>query len=116
MNIHYSLLKKIGLFIILGPHYPLFVIFWTRARFTIHYRKGHYSLTIIPHPHSHVYVKVLIVFIHVETPHMPIPNTFSFVTSLMCCVLVFKNTGTYTVALFYAKCSLVKVCMCLCIL
>ena len=25
---------------------------------------------------------------------------------------MFKNTGTYTVAIFYAKCSQVKVCVC----
>ena len=29
----------------------------------------------------------------------------------MCCVLVFMNTGTYTVALFYAEGSLMKVCV-----
>ena len=31
----------------LGPHYSLFTIFGTL--FTIHYKKGHYSLIIIPH-------------------------------------------------------------------
>ena len=46
-------------------------------------------------------------------PHKPLPNTFfSFGKTLICCVLVFKNTGTYTVALFYAKVSQVKICVC----
>ena len=41
-------LKKIGLFIIFGPHYSLFIIFG--SLFTVHYKKSHYSLIIIPHP------------------------------------------------------------------
>ena len=35
--------------------------------------------------------------------HKPLPITFSFGTTLICCVLVVKNTKTYTVALFYSS-------------
>ena len=41
-------------------------------------------------------------------PHKPLPNTFSFGTTPICCVLVFKNTCACTVALFYAKGSCSK--------
>ena len=43
--------------------------------------------------------------------HKPLPITFSFGTTLICCVLVVKNTGTYKVALFYSYGSIVKVCV-----
>ena len=33
---------------LLGPHYALFIIFWLIIH--IHYKKGHYSLIIIPLP------------------------------------------------------------------
>ena len=47
-----------------------------------------------------------------KRPHKAFPNTFSFGTTLICCVLVFKNTGTYTNALFNAIKKLSSVCVC----
>ena len=58
---HYSLkVRKVAkksdysLFINLGPYYSLFIIFFG-SLFTIHYKKGHYSLIITPHPDTPVY-------------------------------------------------------------
>ena len=35
-----------------GSHYSLFIIFWllNHSLLSIHYKKGHYSLIIIPYP------------------------------------------------------------------
>ena len=49
--VFYSL--KIVLFIIFRP--PLFTIHFFGSLFTIHYKKGHYSLIIIPHLDPYIY-------------------------------------------------------------
>ena len=52
INVFFNSLKKIGLFIIFRP--SIFTIrFFFGSLFTIHHKKGHYSLIIIPHPDPH---------------------------------------------------------------
>ena len=46
INLFFNSLKELDYSLFLGSHYSLFIIFWL----TIHYKKGHYSLIIIPHP------------------------------------------------------------------
>ena len=46
INFFFSSLKMSDYSLILGPHYSQFIIFC--SLFTIHYKKGHYSLIIIP--------------------------------------------------------------------
>ena len=47
------MIKKLDYSLFLGPHYSLYSLFWGTL-FTIHYKKGQYSLIIIPHPDPYV--------------------------------------------------------------
>ena len=68
-----------GLFIIfLGPQYSLNIFFC--SLFTIHYKKSHYSLIIIPHPDPHDTNSIVQIFIlkySMLTKHARIQKVFS---------------------------------------
>ena len=53
---------KIGSFIVFRP--SIFTIPFFGSLFTIHYKKGHYSLIIIPHPDPLKYQYIVMIYRH----------------------------------------------------